>query len=267
MGIASVNGINVSFDDVGTGNNVLVLVHGHPFDRSMWNPQLAASRQWGWRAIAPDLRGYGDSSIVPGTTTLDLFAGDIAALLDHLGVSEIVIGGLSMGGQIVMEFCRLYPQRVRGLILAATFPKAETEEGKYDRRTMADLLILEGMEEYAEKTLPKMLAPRSITTLPEVASKVLSMMRAAKPSGAAAALRGRAERRAYEETLASLNIPALIVVGAEDAFTTRADAEGMRDLLKGSELIWLEGVGHMPNLEDEASFNAALERFLGRLPL
>jgi pimeloyl-ACP methyl ester carboxylesterase len=141
--IASINGITIGYDDVGTGENVLVLVHGHPFDRSMWRSQVGISRQadfakastvakamadkssardaktprlrvidererfeWpSWRVIAPDLRGYGESSVIPGKTTLDVFARDIAALLDQLHIREIVMGGLSMGGQIVMEFC------------------------------------------------------------------------------------------------------------------------------------------------------------------
>ena len=91
------------------------------------------------------------------------------------------------------------------------------------------------------------------------------MMRATHPAGAAAALRGRAERPDYENTLADLSVPALVVVGDEDAFTTRADAERMHALLKPSELVWMEGVGHMPNLEREVEFNAALRRFLQRV--
>jgi pimeloyl-ACP methyl ester carboxylesterase len=59
-------------------------------------------------------------------------------------------------------------------------------------------------------------------------------------------------------------VPALIVVGSEDAFTTREQAEVMHRLLRDSELVWLEGVGHMPNLESAAEFNAALLRFLSR---
>lgn len=264
MGMASLNGIAVGFDDVGDGESVVVLVHGHPFDRSMWRPQMAAFGRSGWRLIAPDLRGYGESSVVHGKTTLDVFAGDIAALLDHLGAREVVIGGLSMGGQIAMEFCRLYPERVRGLFLAATFPQAETDEGKRNRNAAADRLLREGMEPYADEALPKMIAPRNIAALPAVAAHVLSMMRTAHPAGAAAALRGRAERPSYDDTLASLKVPALVLVGDEDFFTTRADAERMRDLLQGSELVWMEGVGHMPNLERDAEFNAALERFLRR---
>jgi len=99
-----------------------------------------------WRVIVPDLRGYGQSTVVPGKTTLDIFASDIAVLLDELGIQELVIGGLSMGGQIVMEFCRLYPGRIRGILLAATFCRAETEEGRRQRAVMADRLLKEGMQ-------------------------------------------------------------------------------------------------------------------------
>ena len=306
MSAASINGVTIGYDDAGTGENVLVLVHGHPFDRSMWRMQVGRiSRQDlpatlraapsisihggcrvamqagakmprlqrvidererferpGWRVIAPDLRGYGESSVIPGKTTLDVFAQDIATLLDQLNIREVVIGGLSMGGQIVMEFCRLYPERVRGILLAATSPKAETQEGKQNRAIMADRLLREGMEPYAEEVLPKMVASRNLVALPAVAEHVRSMMRAAHPAGAAAALRGRAERPDYESTLAALDVPALIVVGDEDAFTTRADAERMHALLKRSQLVWMEGVGHMPNLEREVEFNEALGRLL-----
>jgi pimeloyl-ACP methyl ester carboxylesterase len=110
--------------------------------------------------------------------------------------------------------------------------------------------------------LPKMLAPRSIAALPAVAEHVSAMMRSTNPQGAAAALRGRSERPSYEETLASLAAPALVVVGSEDAFTTRQDAERMRDLILDSELVWVEGIGHMPNLERPDTFNTALFQFL-----
>jgi pimeloyl-ACP methyl ester carboxylesterase len=265
MGAASINGITIGYDDTGAGENVLVLVHGHPFDRSMWRPQVEEISSKGWRVIAPDLRGYGQSSVIPGKTTLDVFATDIATLLNQLNIQKIVIGGLSMGGQIVMEFCRLYPERVRGVLLAATFPRAETEEGKRNRAKMADRLLREGMETYAEEVLPKVVAPRNIAVLPAVAEHVRSMMRVAHPAGAAAALRGRAERPDYESALASLDVPALVVVGDEDAFTTRTDAEQMHVLLRRSELVWMEGAGHIPNLEREVEFNAALGRFLDRV--
>ena len=257
--------ITVGYDDVGTGTDAILLVHGHPFNRSMWQPQLNAIAAAGWRAIAPDLRGYGETTVVPGKTTFDVFAADLAALLDHLSLDRVVLGGLSMGGQLVMEFARQYPSRVRGIVLAATFPESESEDGKRWRYAMADRLVTEGMRPYATEVLSKMLAPRSITDFPDVAAHVTAMMCGTNPEGAAAALRGRAERPPYEPTLAALNVPVLVVVGSEDAYTTRAQAERMRDLPRDAELVWLDGIGHMPNLERPHTFNAEVIRFLHRL--
>jgi pimeloyl-ACP methyl ester carboxylesterase len=317
MAKALVNGITIAYEDVGEGEDVLVLVHGHPFNRTMWRPQVdwiaglnrprARARprariervesfeevfrsgdkgpaervtppnleheyedDYGgrpWRVIVPDLRGYGESTVVSGKTTLDVFAGDMAGLLDQLDIKRVVIGGLSMGGQIVMEFCRQYPERVRGVLLAATNCRAETQEGKQQRAAMADRLLREGMGAYAEEVLPKMVTPANLSALPGVAEHVRTMMRSTNPIGGAAAIRGRAERPGYEETLARINVPALVVVGDEDAFTTRADAEQMSGLLKRSELVWMKQVGHMPNLEREVEFNDALGRLLERCAL
>jgi len=244
----------------------VLLVHGHPFDRSMWGPQVTALGAAGYRVITPDLRGYGQSSVVPGVTTLDAFARDLAGLLDDLGVRQVVVGGLSMGGQIVMEFCRLFPERVSGVILADTFPRAETPEGKVFRNDVADRLLAEGMGRYADEVIDKMIAPATIAARPEVAAHVLRMMRSTSPEGAAAALRGRAERPDYCELLTGVAVPAWVVVGEDDVYTPVSDAEFMHKQLPDSTLTVVTGAGHMPNLEYPDVFNAALLTFLQALP-
>src|SRR5687768_3063336 len=103
MPIASINGITIGFDLVGDAADTVLFLHGHPFDRSMWLPQHDAVRSSGWRALVPDLRGYGETTVVPGKTTFDVFADDLTALLDHLGIDSVAVVGLSMGGQIAME--------------------------------------------------------------------------------------------------------------------------------------------------------------------
>ncbi len=162
------DGITVAYDDVGEGPPI-VLVHGHPFNRSMWRPQVEYFSRSGWRVIAPDLRGYGESTVVPGKTPLERFARDVGALLDHLELDRVVLGGLSMGGQIVMEFHRLFPHRLLGLVLADTSPEAETEDGRKRRNDAADRLLREGMASYADEVLPKMVAPHNIRARPAVA--------------------------------------------------------------------------------------------------
>lgn len=260
---AALNFIDITYDDVGEGE-VVVLVHGHPFNRSMWAPQLTALSESGYRAIAADLRGYGQTSMVAGTgtTTLDIFAQDIVALLDHLAIEKVAIVGLSMGGQIAMEFARQFPGRLRGLVLAATFPQAETADGIRARNAMADRLLREGMNGYAQEALPRMLAEGSIVRAPATTRSVLDMMRTTPVAGAAAALRGRALRPGYEEVLAQLDMPALVVVGDKDTFTSRQDADLMHRLLRRSRLVWMHDVGHMPNLEDTKAFDQELIHFL-----
>jgi 3-oxoadipate enol-lactonase len=268
MATTAVNGITIGYDDDGDRDGVpLLLVHGHPFNRTMWAPQAAefAAPGAGFRVIACDLRGYGESTVVPGTTYLEDFARDLAALLDHLGVGQVVIGGLSMGGQIVMEFYRLFPERVLGMLLADTFPRAETPEGKAVRRDTGARLRSEGMEGYSDEVIAKMVAPYNIAAQPEVAEHVLGMMRSTSPEGAAAAVVGRGERPDYCDLLTRVTVPALVVVGRDDTFTPVGDAEEMHGLLPDSTLVVIERSAHMPNLEQVAEFNAALGEFLAGL--
>jgi pimeloyl-ACP methyl ester carboxylesterase len=261
------NGATIHFDDLGPADGApVVLIHGHPFNRTMWRPQTAALTAAGYRLIAPDLRGYGDSDTVAGTTLFPALADDIAALLDHLELDRAVVGGVSMGGQITMEFQRGHPQRVRALVLADTSPVAETDEGKAFRNRLADRLLAEGMDGYAGEVIDKMLAAYNVTAMPQVAAHVLEMMRTTDPAGAAAALRGRAERADYRETLAATSAPTLIVVGADDVYTPPEDARAIQRLTPHATLTVVDGAGHLPNMEQPDAVNTALIHFLNSLP-
>jgi len=261
MSIWPAGGVDISYDDTGSGPPV-VLVHGHPFDRSMWYPQVSYLTSHGYRAIAADLRGYGASTVVPGKTTLDVFARDIAGLLDHLSVPAAILCGLSMGGQIVLEFTRLFPDRVLALVLADTSAPADTQAGAAVRRATADRLLSEGMAGYAAEVLPKMVSPRTLRRRPDIGAHVTGMMRGTAPAGAAAALRGRAERPDYVGLLSDLAVPALVVVGSDDEFTPLADARLLAERIGSATLTVIPDAGHMPNLEQPAAFNDALGQFL-----
>lgn len=260
MAVKEIRGIKMGFDDAGKGAP-LVLIHGHPFDRSMWCEQTAAFGSK-YRVITPDLRGYGESEISSDKTMLEEFARDIAVLLDELKADDIILCGLSMGGQILFEFFRLFPQRVRALVLADTFAQLDDEERKKARYDTAERLLREGMRDYAEEVLPKMIAPQTVEEQPDVKAHILSMMRGTSPKGAAAALRGRAERPDYTALLPQINVPTLIIVGSRDEFTPVADAEFMRDRIPDSKMAVIEGTGHMPNLENPIEFNRLIGEFI-----
>ena len=263
MSIANIRDVTMAYEDKGQGLP-LVLIHGHPFDRSMWRDQVRAFSS-DYRVITFDLRGYGETTVIPGTSLLEEFARDIAGLLDDLGVSSIVLLGLSMGGQIALEFYRVFPGRVRALILADTFAQLDTDERRQGRYDLAERLMRDGMHAYADEVLPKMIAPLTIKEQPEVAAHVLSMMCGTSPAGAAAALRGRAERQDYTLLLPEVAVPTLIIVGSNDEFTPLADAEFMRKRIPNSRMAVIEEAGHMPNLERPDDFNRVVAAFLSTL--
>ena len=253
----------LAYDDFGSGFP-LVLIHGHPFNRSMWRPQVEEF-QTNYRVIAPDLRGYGASPVIPGQTLLSDFAQDIAAFLDKLLVERFVLCGLSLGGQIVLECYRQFPERIAGLVLADTFATLDTAEVKQNRYRMAERFLQEGMAAYSVEVLPKMMAPANIAANPEAANRVLEMMQRSSLEGAAAALKGRAERQDYTGLLGAIAVPTLIVVGSLDEFTPVSDAKFMHDRIPESELIVIDGAGHMPNIERPQEFNAALGALLEKI--
>lgn len=262
--VARVRGIEIAYDDVGAGPPV-VMLHGFPFNRTLWREQgeaLAVSH----RLITPDLRGHGATTVTDGTVTMEMMAEDVAALLHELKIKRAVLGGLSMGGYVALAFYRLFPERVRALILADTRSQADTDEARETREKSARQALREGMSVIEAAMLPKLLAPATLAERSDIVTRVREMILGTKPEGAAAALRGMAERRDQTELLAEIDAPTLIVVGAEDAITPVKDAETMRAKISGSRMKVIERAGHVSNIEEPAEFNRALEEFLRGLP-
>jgi pimeloyl-ACP methyl ester carboxylesterase len=263
--VARVRGIEMTFSDGGRDDHAsVVLLHGFPFNHTMWREQSEALRAT-HRVVAPDLRGHGGTQVVSGPATMEEMARDVAALLDELRLSRVVLGGLSMGGYVALAFARLFPERVRALILADTRPQGDTEEGKRMREETAERALREGMRPVADAMLPKLLAPETIERRPQVAAHVRQMIMETEPAGAAAALRGMAVRHDQTEFLRAIVAPTLIIVGSVDVLTPPADAELMQREIHAARLAVIEGAGHVSNLEQPAEFNRALEGFLRAL--
>jgi 3-oxoadipate enol-lactonase len=265
MNAAIINGVSIAYRDTGSGP-AIVFIHGHPFNQSMWDPQVAALT-WKYRVITFDLRGYGASDVPTAeATTLETMASDINALLDHLNIPKAVIAGLSMGGQIAMAFAEQYPHRLSGLILAATFPQADTEEAIKTRRATADRFLQQGSVLPGGEMIAKLIAPASLKRDPDIAVKVFTMIAHTPPAGAAAALRGRALRKDYTQSLTRITVPTLIIVGTEDVYTNVETAKQIHQSIPNSHLEIFDGIGHLPNLEAPDHFNAILHDYLANIP-
>lgn len=255
-----VRGIEIAYDDVGSGPAV-VLLHGYPFNRSMWSDQVEELRK-NHRVIVPDLRGHGESAVTPGPATMESMALDVASLLESLNISRATIGGLSMGGYVALAFYRLFPLRVRSLVLADTRAQADTDEGKQNREQQAEKALREGLGVIADALLPKLLAPKTVTERPDIVRRLREMMLGTQPEGAASALRGMAVRMDQTSFLSRIISPTLILVGRNDAITPPTDSELMHKEIGGSRLQILDGAGHVSNLERAEEFNRAFIKFL-----
>jgi pimeloyl-ACP methyl ester carboxylesterase len=251
--------------DAGADPAVLLL-HGYPFDRSMWNGQIEILVHHGFRAIVPDLPGLGDTKSSAETTTMEEMARCACSLLDELKIEDAVVCGLSMGGYVAFEFAHLFPGRVRALVLAGTRAPADNEQEKSARLEQVERMLAEGMKPIAEATLTKLLAPLTLEEKPEVVTRVREMILRADLRGAAAAQRGMAQRRDYSADLEMINIPTLIIVGREDPIRPVTDSEFMHRGIRNSHLEIIEDAAHMTNMEQPEIFNHALLTVLEQLP-
>ena len=264
MGLATINGINLSYTDEGRGAPV-VLLHAFPQSRAMWAPQVTALSNR-HRVIAPDFRGFGESDAPEGAYTLDQYADDVAGLLDHLAIQRAVFVGLSMGGYTLFALYRKYAARVKGLVLADTRAQADTEEGRAGRSAMVATAREQGAGAIADLMLPKLLSPAARQTNPDLVRQVRSAIERTKVSGIAGALTAMAGRPDSVPLLAQIACPTLVVTGELDGPAPPADGRLMAERIPGARLEIIPRAGHLSNLEEPDRFNRALLDFLEAVP-
>ena len=251
----------LAHEDRGNGPAILFL-HGHPFSRAMWAPQVAALSDE-FRVVAPDLPGYGKSGTVDQVMSMRRFADTVVELLDDLEVERATVVGLSMGGLVAMELGLGYPERVAGLVLAATTAAPPSAEDADRRRGAAADIEAHGMLGHTAEMLPRLFGPAASRD-PGLTVPIVETMLRTNPLGAAAALRGRAKRPDYERLLGDLRPPALVIAGDRDAYSTKEVTDRLVAALPDPDVLILPGVGHFPNLEAADAFDDAVRAFARR---
>lgn len=238
----------------------LLLLHAFPVDARMWDPvrEALSARV---RLITPDQRGLGRSPL-PDTDrapSLDDAARDVVALLDRLGLDQVVLGGLSMGGYLTMAVLRQAPERVGGLVLMNTKAGADTPEAAANRERVASRAETEdGLAWLADEMVPNLLAEHTRTAHPGVAATARELIESQQGAGVAWAARAMAARPDSMDVLAAADVPALVVVGEEDGLTPPAEARAMAAVLSNSDLVVLPGTGHLSALDAPAALTDAI---------
>jgi 3-oxoadipate enol-lactonase len=241
MNKLAINGINLAYTRRGKGTP-LVLVHGFPLDSSSWN-ETTPLLEDKFDIILPDLRGFGQSTTTQSPYTMSDIAGDIAGLLDHLGIEKTAIAGHSMGGYVALAFAKKYPTRVNGLGLVssqAAGDPPERKEGRY--KTAADVAD-KGVSVVVEAMTPKLSADARVQAF------VRELIAGQSKDGVIGALKAMAEREDLVSILPSFNFPILLIHGETDALIPIDRAKEIKTAVPAAKLVDLKGAGHMPMME------------------
>ncbi|MFC7548122.1 alpha/beta fold hydrolase [Plantactinospora sp. GCM10030261] len=247
--------MTLAHDVVGDGPTV-TLLHSTAGDRRMWDPQLPALVDAGWRVLRCDFRGYGETP-VPDRPHND--AQDVADLLDRLGVERTALVAASGGGQVAVEFAARWPARVTALALLATalaghHPGAELRAFG-DRED--ELLAAGDVAGATELNVETWLGPHADEATRD---KVRRMQRHAFEVQLAAEEEFEPIRVVTDP--ATITAPTLLVAGAHDLADFREIAADLSTRIPGARHVELDWAGHLPSLERPDAVTPLLTDFL-----
>ena len=246
------DGVEVAYrlhNPQGSGLPVL-LSHGFGATAGMWDTNidaLSVDRP----VIVWNQRGHGnsDSPEDQGCYSQDISVEDIAAVLDAAGVERAVLCGMSLGGYLSLAFRLAYPQRVAALVLVDTGPGYRNDAAR------------DKWNAWVEGVAQRLEAGEPPHPSPEVAQAVHE-----HPEGLPRAARGAMAQKDSRviESLDSIDVPTLVIVGAQDT-NFHAGADYMHRHIADARKLVIDDAGHAPNIDQPATFNTAVREFLERL--
>jgi 3-oxoadipate enol-lactonase len=242
----------------------VVFINGFTFSQEMWIPQLSAISDR-YRAIAYDLRGHGKSYVGDGQYTIEGHVDDLLALLDGLKIPRAIVVGLSMGGYISLRALERNPERFIAAVLCDTRSEADTNGGRIKRFAAIAAVKKTGAAVFADGFVKNVFAPETLQRNPQAVQQIHGIITHTPELSIAGTLLALAARTDTTESLATITIPVLILVGESDVTTPPSASQSMHTRIPGSELHFIPHAAHMSNLENPDFFNEKLFAFLSRV--
>lgn len=255
------NGITICYDDLGEGPIPIIFIHGFPFDKSTWKPQIEQLKS-SHRVIAYDIRGFGKSEAGNEEISISLFSDDLIKLMDTLQINKSIICGLSMGGYIALNAIHRYPKRFEAVILCDTQCIADSSEAKERRMNTIHQIETTGLNDFAQTFSVAVFAKDSVTDKSELVEGIKKIILSTAPETISKTLKALAQRWEMCSFLNEISVPTLILCGKEDAVTPIDKSDYMSKNIPDSKFFIIDQAGHVSNLEQPAQFNAYLRNFI-----
>src|SRR5258707_7094010 len=257
--------IGIEYDTDGPRTGIpVVFIHGFPFSRAMWKPQVEALKSNRY-VITYDVRGHGASDVGDGQYTIEQFVDDFISLLDHLKLSKVVAAGLSMGGYIVLRAAERQPERFRGLVLCDTRSEADGNEGKIKRANQVTAVKKDGVNRFADSFLKAAFYEKTILENPQAVETIRAIIESTSPLAVTGTLIALAARTDTTASLFTIKVPTLILVGQHDAVTPPSASHSMKEKIPNAEIHIIPRAGHLSNLENPEDFNFHLDHYLSKM--
>jgi 3-oxoadipate enol-lactonase len=254
------NGIDISYRLDGPKNAPVVMLSNSLMSNySMWDYQMEELTAK-FRVLRYDQRGHGGTQTTPGPYTVELLAEDAAALIDALDLGRVHFVGLSMGGftgQILGFTC---PEKLLSLVLCDT-ACVMTPTSLWNERI--ETAREKGIEALAPGTLERWFTPPFHESGKDDLEKIRAMILGTKVDGYIACAQAIRDMFLCDK-LSEIDLPTLILVGADDPACPVSAAEQMHKGISGSELVVLANSAHLPNIEQRSAFNETLMAFLNK---
>lgn len=255
----AIDGADLAVLDEGSGTP-MVLLHGFPLAKETWNEQSAVLCRSA-RIVRVDLRGLGASRGGPGPYLMESLAGDVAGVLDALGIARAVIVGHSLGTYVAFAFFRMFEERVTGLGLVCGRADADSPEVSARRYALVERAERDGMAPIVDDYLPRFFSDQVQRERPAPVQRVREIMLANDPAGAIAVLQGMAARVAADDLFDGIGIPVSVVAGNNDAVVPLDHQRAIAQAIPSAHLAVLDS-GHIPQVEAAAELTAELQRLL-----
>lgn len=252
-----VDGARIFYEARGEGPPMLLL-HGYPLSGALF-ARVREALQDQYTIITVDHRGYGLSEAPDAPHSIEVYASDALAVLDHLKFDQAIIGGMSMGGPITLSMYQMAPERFTGMILIDTSAAAAAPPEAGLWRGVEEVIAKNGLDPVITALLPDMLTGETRLREPAVSDYLRKIMQDATVKAGRGGALALAERPDFTSLLGKIKVPTLILVGAEDSLYSIQVSRSMHQKIDNSSLAIVPGGSHATIFEAPGRAAAAIQ--------